>query len=165
MKKNIFLSILILFLISCGYKFSGQGSLPGGIKKLSISIFENRTGYAKVSSILKEEFVSEFSRMGVIASDDLAEGVLKGEIVRINISTASKKSSDSAFERRVSMVINVRIENSENKTVYERKGISDNYVFEASEGNSSGFGVPNSALEELCDKMSKKVASVITSNF
>lgn len=166
MKKLIFLLLPFLFF-SCGYKVAGTGGghLPAGLKSVEVFFFENRTGFSRVQSILKGELSSELSRKGFTSSDKVLDGTLGGEITNISVTTASKESSDSAFERRVTMVVNVHIKKMDGTVVFSRKGISENYVYKASSGNSSGFGVPTSALESLCEKMSKRIVLLAGSDF
>lgn len=157
----------LFFICSCGYHFEGSGSLPGGITKIKVMAFDNRSGYSRITSSLRDEFIYEFSKKDMIASDESETGfgTLNGEIVSINVSNASKTSSDTAYERRVSIVVNILVKDKKGKPVFERKNISENYVFESSSGQSSGFGVPLDAIDEVANKLAKRVASVITSDF
>lgn len=165
MIKKISILIFLSLFFSCGYKVSNTGTLPNNLKKIDVALFENKTGFSRLEYRLKNEFVSELTKVNLFGSKKAKNGVLNGEIIKLDISTASKGSFDDAYERRVSIVINLNIIDNRGKTIYVKKGLMENYVFEASLGDLSEFGVPESALEEVCNKLAKRGVSLITSNF
>jgi|GEM_PF-1764775 outer membrane lipopolysaccharide assembly protein LptE/RlpB len=164
MLKKIFVALAALVLLcSCGYKFEGGQGLPGGLEKVSVGFFENRTGFAGVNNILNEEFAAELSQFGFFSDSEAdSQGVLSGEILNIRVSDISGSSS---YEKRIAIKLNIELKDKSGNVLYQRKNISENYVFESSSGQTSGFGVPDEALREVAEKAAEKVVSVMSSGF
>jgi len=163
-KKMFYLFFLFVFA-SCGYHFSGSGSLPSGIKKADVGIFENKTGFSRIDSCLRDEFIQEFSRYNIFASDKNARGIIKGQILNMAVSNPVKSSSGGSYERRINIVLNVSFEDFNGKVLFKRNNFSENYVFETNSDDSYSFGVPYDSLSELCLKVSKRIVTELTSDF
>ncbi len=160
------LFLLFLTFFSCGYHFEGSGaSLPQGLEKISVNLFDNNSGYSGIASYLKDSFIFEFSKKNMLADKKESGGTLHGEILRITLSDASVNSSAGSYEKRISVIVNISIRNKNNLVIYERKNISEEAVFKSSAGETSSFGVPKDSLHEVSDKMARKIVSIITSNF
>jgi len=143
----------------------GFGALPGGIKTVYVDIFENNSGYSGADVYLNERFVFELSKYVKISSRENADAILQGQISEIKLSTASKKSSTSGYERRITMTVNVGLISRDGKRVlFQRKNLNEDYVFDVSTNNSD-FSVPSTALSEVGDKISKKVSLLMMSDF
>ncbi|MDY0132562.1 MAG: hypothetical protein RBR53_07825 [Desulforegulaceae bacterium] len=165
MKKNLVFLVILFVFISCGYHFSGSGSLPLGIKKADVDIFENQTGFSGIDSCMRDEFIQEFSKYNIFATGKEAKGILKGEILKMSISNPVKKSSGGSYERRLSIVLNLRFVNLKGKVLFRRNNFSENYVFETNSDESFSFGVPYEDMRELCLKVSRRVVMELTSDF
>jgi outer membrane lipopolysaccharide assembly protein LptE/RlpB len=165
MNKKLLFVFLILTIASCGYHFSGGGSLPSGIKKADVGIFENRTGFSRIDSCLRDEFIREFSRYNILASNENAQGFIKGEILNMSVSNPVKSSSGGSYERRISIVLNVTFEDLNGEVLFKRNNFRENYVFETNSDDSYSFGVPYDAMSELCLKISRRIMMELTSDF
>ncbi|MCB9481493.1 MAG: hypothetical protein H6680_06710 [Desulfobacteraceae bacterium] len=165
MNKKILFLFSIIMLASCGYHFSGEGSLPDGIKKAEVGIFQNKTGFSRIGSCIRDEFISEFSRNNILACDGNAQGVIKGEILNMAVSNPVKSSSGGSYERRISIVLNISFEDLNGKVLFRRNNFSENYVFETGSNDSYSFGVPYNAMKELCFKVSRRIVTELLSDF
>ncbi|MDY0360008.1 MAG: LPS assembly lipoprotein LptE [Desulforegulaceae bacterium] len=165
MNKNNFFLLVFFVLNGCGYHFSGSGSLPSSIKKAEIGIFENRTGFSRIDTCMRDEFIREFSRYNILGSEDKAQGILKGQILNMSVSNPVKSSSGGSYERRITIVLNIVFEDFKGSVLFKRNNFSENYVFETSSDDSYSFGVPYDAMSELCVKVSRRIVMELTSDF
>src|SRR5210317_524187 len=73
---------LAIAITGCGYKFSGGGGLPGGIKKISIGVFENRTNESGLENQIPNDLIYQFGRFQniTLTKKDNSEAHLTGII-------------------------------------------------------------------------------------
>ncbi len=62
-KKLGLLFFLMLSFSACGYKFAGEGRLPGDIKRIKIAMLENHTGETGAEAVLTNALIQEFNRV------------------------------------------------------------------------------------------------------
>ena len=99
--------ILAVFTIaSCGYRFSGGGELPGEVKRVFITIFNNRTSELGVENVLAAQLTDEFLSLGpkgvLVSERQTADAELSGVISSVVINTVTLRTQLSSAERRVS---------------------------------------------------------------
>ena len=69
-----------LIFTGCGYHFAGEGSLPGNIRSIGVSMLANRTAETGVESIFTNDIIYEITRAKkvLLTSTDQADATLTG---------------------------------------------------------------------------------------
>ena len=96
----------LIFVQGCGYGFvTLQDTLPGGIKKVSIPTFENRTHEAGLENIFTAALRNEFfkSKIVEVVATSEAEAEIRGTISGVHISSAAH--SERSLDGRASKVL------------------------------------------------------------
>ena len=127
--KIIGIVVLVFFTIaSCGYRFSGGGELPGDVRRVFITIFNNRTSELGVENVLAAQLTDEFLSLGpegILASErQTADAELSGVISTVQIYTVSLRTQLSSAERRVVIKVAARLTGTDGKVLWRADALS-----------------------------------------
>ncbi len=160
---------LTIFVIGCGYRFSGQGQFPKGVERIFIGVFENRTTKTGIERVVTNQIIFEFTRQrekSLAGSVDQADAVLKGVIKRIRTDTLSRVGTEVANEREVIMTIDVRLEKQDSREVlWAAKGITDRQPFDVAEDQLDTDRNESLALARLSERISERIFARLTNDF
>lgn len=151
------LFICILFLSGCaGYHIAGRGgSLPGGIKSISVPIFANNTGKPAIESTLSPPFADELIKTGLVKVGSESEGTLKGTIKEYTLTSISFDPQDRVKKYRLTVVIDlVLVESSSEKVLWEGLGFKDSEEFLAPDDRISDTN-EDAALRKIATDLAK----------
>lgn len=102
-----------LISTACGYRFSGSGNFPSGVKRIFIQIFDNRTSEIGVendlANWLADQFTSRGNAAALVSSAKKADAVLTGVIASIQIETTSRVTETRAAARRVILTVDSKL--------------------------------------------------------
>ncbi len=104
--------LLLVLLVGCGYHFPGQGSLPGGVAKLHVPLFVNKTQEPLLENEFSDAVAEVFSRNGNISlvdRYDQAEAVLEATVTSYSSSALSYDKNDDINEYRATAVVEARL--------------------------------------------------------
>ncbi len=76
------------FVFGCGYHFSGGGTLPQGVQKISLAEIDNQTLEVGTEKQLQWALEQEFRKRGGAIVDEGGEGVLNVTMRQIDLSSA-----------------------------------------------------------------------------
>ncbi len=119
-------ALLLAVLVSgCGYHIAGKsGTMPGGIKSLSIPVFANSTAKPDIEGIITSAFVSEFTTTVNVKKD--AEAEMIGNIVSYKLKGVSFTGSDVTQEYRLTVVVSIAIrDRKDGHVIWQDSAISD----------------------------------------
>jgi outer membrane lipopolysaccharide assembly protein LptE/RlpB len=127
--KIIGIVVLAVFTIaSCGYRFSGGGELPGEVKRVFITIFNNRTSELGVENVLAAQLTDEFLSLGpkgiLVSERQTADAELSGVISTVQIYTVSLRTQLSSAERRVVIKVAARLTGTDGKVLWRADALS-----------------------------------------
>jgi len=127
----LFLSFLQLSISACGYKFAGEGRLPGDIKRIKIAMLENHTGETGAEAVLTNALIQEFNRRSnlTLTGNDDKNAFLSGKIVSARIDAVSRRDQNSAREERIHILIDLKLTDSDNNIIWSANGISANETY------------------------------------
>jgi outer membrane lipopolysaccharide assembly protein LptE/RlpB len=127
--KFSLITIIIVFLCgACGYHFRDQGGFPGDTERLFVKVLENKTQETGVESIVTEALLNELTlrKTGQLASgSDDADVILSGVVDLVTFITISESKPDVADERRVTVIVNLKLTKKDGSIVWAAKGLSD----------------------------------------
>jgi len=135
MQKKITIALLFASLAiasSCGYRMSGTGLLvPEGTKTIAVPGFINNTNEPyvdlEVTKAVTDEFIAD-GRLRVV-DVETAELVLRGKVVKYDVTALSYTASNYVQQYRVRLVVDVSLEDLRSKkTLWSEKGIEAVFI-------------------------------------
>jgi outer membrane lipopolysaccharide assembly protein LptE/RlpB len=165
--KALILLIGVLYT-ACGYRFAGEGSLPGDTDRLFVKVLENRTQETGVENIVTAALLSELT---LRKTDHLASGmdnadiVLSGEVEEVAIATIAARKKDTASERRVTVLVNLKLSQSDGSVVWKAKGFSDNQAYFVDDNNERTDANRRNAIRILSRRIAEKVVNRLSDDF
>jgi outer membrane lipopolysaccharide assembly protein LptE/RlpB len=165
--KQFIIGILLLTLSACGYRFSGGGDLPGGVTRVSLGIFENRSAETGVEGIVGNAIINEFTRNGKPFTHDHGAGsaVLSGRVLSVDAQSISRQSIHKTQEQRVTVAISLRMTDPKGAVVWQISRISENEEYEVAEEKGLTERNKRAAISKLSRRLAEKVYSQMTDSF
>ena len=162
------ISLMCLVIAACGYRFSGAGTLPKGVKRIFVNLFENRTAEVGLENRITNDVISEFviKRKDTLVTQSEADAILKGTIVSLRKDAISRTGAGEVQERRVEVVVNVSLVDPSGKTIWSAQGVSaaEAYAAGGIEDSTSGSG-RSGALTDLSKRIAEKIYNRLTEDF
>ena len=169
--RSIYPVILLSFLAAaCGYRFAGQGTLPKGIERIYIQVFDNRTNQTGIERIVTNQVVFEFTRQRdtiLTNSPQEAQAVLKGVVKSIRTATISRVNTEIASERELIMTLNVKLVKQGGEVVWAANGLSERATYDVSPGAdmlATNLN-KNRAIARVARRLSERIFSQLTDDF
>lgn len=162
-----FLTALAVFAGGCGYRFSGGGEMPDGIRRIAIEIFDNRTGEAGIESIITNDVINEFTRNPIaeVTGTDDAEAVLTGVIRTARIRSISHRSAYATAEREITIMVDVALTTPAGKIVWSASGIDASADYTVSDEKIITSQNKKSAVADLSVKLAQRIFYAMTDRF
>lgn len=158
---RVLLLLLIVVMSGCGYHFAGQsGSLPGGVERIHVGLFENHTGEPMLENRLTGDLVLQLSRhrtIQLVNSQTAADGVISGIIRSFDSSSYAYTGDDRIGQYRATMVVDV----------YLHRAASDELLWSGRSRWSSEYdaetdvAVQTDLKERTLDELSRRLAEAI----
>ncbi len=104
--------MVIIFLSSCAYRFSGQDRrLPGGYDRVSVPMFKNLTQETGVETFFTTAMIEELQRdqFSKVVPKEEAQVILEAEVADIRIDQGATSSDETLKARKVYLVSEYRI--------------------------------------------------------
>jgi hypothetical protein len=161
---------------ACGYSLAGRGTfLPSYIRVIAIPVFLNRTPYATVEQVFTEKVRVEFQSRGhytVKATEEGADGVVRGEITGIAASPVGFTDTQLATRYRFTVNVSVRFDDArEKKTLWENPALAFSDEYELANRTSLSLGAAafleqeRVAIDRLSTDFARSVVQAILEAF
>ena len=153
---------------ACGYRFAEQEGLPGGTHRLFVKVFQNPTQETGVENIVTAALLSELTLRKtdeLVGSMDNADVVLSGVVEEVAIGTIAAKKKDTASERRVTVIVSVKLTKQEGGVVWAAKGFSDNEAYLVDDNPERTDQNRRDAIRLLSRRIAEKVVNRLSDNF
>ena len=163
--------LLILFcLLSCGYKFSGKEKVAGKITALKVLTFDNLTIETRISPIITNDLINEFSRGGItvlnsFGGDDKPSPVVAGVIKLVKTETVSRVNISSSNERRIKITVDVKVTNAKGETLRSFKDISEQEDYKVYDEKQDSEKAKSGAIKILSERLAEKIYLMFTEDF
>ncbi|MDX9788692.1 MAG: LptE family protein [Desulfobacterales bacterium] len=157
--------VFVLMISGCGYRLTGGGALPKDVKQVFVAMFENRTDETGAESILTNDLIYEFTRNGTLAgTEHRADARLAGVIESVSKGTISRISTNTSQERRVSLVVSLRLTGSDGTLLWSKR-MSDNEVFLVEIDRETTDRNRRAAVRKLSKRLAEKAYYRLTDQF
>jgi len=169
MRNKIMIAVLFSSLAvaaSCGYRLSGTGLLvPEGTKTIAVPGFINSTNEpyvdVEVTKAVTDEFIAD-GRLRVV-DVETADLVLRGVVVKYEVTALSYTASSFVQQYRVRLVVNASLDDLRSKnTLWQEAGIEAVFIsdYPVTIGDISATKV---AKESAIKKASQDIAWTLRS--
>jgi outer membrane lipopolysaccharide assembly protein LptE/RlpB len=157
----------MLCLSACGYRFAGDESLPGGVRKICIPLFENRTGEIGLETGFADDLMNQFRRNSsvVLTGRESADAVLVGKIESLNTDTVSRRGAHSAFERQVRISAGFELKSIDGKVIWSVKGISSSESYPVVSDTLATEQFRQNAIAKISKKIAELAYQYFASDF
>jgi outer membrane lipopolysaccharide assembly protein LptE/RlpB len=167
-RNNIWIIFLLpMFFSACGYRFTGGGSFPAGIRSVCVSTFENRTSETGAENIFTNDLIYEVTRDNkvVLISKDKAEALLSGVIKSMSIETISRKGTHSSLERRVTVTVDLKLTDPDGNIIWSAKDVSANEAYNVMSDKQATEQNRRNAISALSKRLAERLYVSITDDF
>jgi len=168
-KRKALWIILVLWVVfsACGYRFAGSGSLPAGIKTISITIFENRTAETGLENIVTNDLIYEVIRSKEVAliHKDKAEADLSGVIVSTQTGSISRSSVDTSTERRVTVTLNLKLTNTSGIIIWSAKGVAESEAYVVEDDKQGTEQNRRDAISKASKRLAENIYNRLKEDF
>ena len=163
------LLLLLLILTGCGYHFAGQGGeLPGGVKKLYLPLFTNRTAEPRLENRLASDLSLVFGRNSAISQveqREAAEAMLEGVISGYSTRAISYDRNDDISEYRATMNVEVKLRAVADGRLLWQGPVSWSDEYLAADDKNLQADYEREAKEEISLRISEEILSRLLDDF
>jgi len=164
------IALVLLFCLSgCGYHFPGQsGTLPGGVKKLYVPLFLNKTSESRLENKLGNrvsEVFARSSKISQVGQEDIAEAVLLGTIDSYQSRALSYGRNDDIGEFRSTMTVDVVLQRVESDEILWEKSISWSSVYRAEKDKGAQADLEQQAINEISLRLAEEILHQLLDDF
>ncbi len=163
------LLLLLLVLAGCGYHFSGYGgALPGGVKKLYLPLFVNRTAAPRLENRLNSDLSLVLARNSAIwqvEQREQAEAVLEGEISTYSTKAVSYDRNDDISEYRATMSVAAKLRAVEDGRLLWQGTVSWSEEYLAADDKNVQADYEREAREEISLRVAEEILSRLLDDF
>ncbi|MCK5912983.1 MAG: hypothetical protein KAG12_03840 [Desulfuromusa sp.] len=163
------LFVLLFCLSGCGYNFPGRtGTLPGGVEKLYIPLFTNKTTEPqleyKISSRVSEVF-SRNRKIFQVEKASLAEAILIGTVRSYQTRALSYDRNDAIGEYRSTMVVDVVLQQVETEQPLWERSVSWSTDYNAAQDKGAQEDLEHQAIDETILRLAEEILNQILDDF
>jgi outer membrane lipopolysaccharide assembly protein LptE/RlpB len=153
----------------CGYRVVGiGGQLPGGVTRVEVPVFENRTTRAEIGRTLTEDFIRRLLGQGkvrVVKSEE-AEAVIRGVVTSYKREPVSFDSKQTPLENRLTVVMDVDLtRRAGNKVLFAEKNVTVRFDYPVRTDLQANDKLEDEAIANVSDQMSQKLVTLMLEGF
>lgn len=163
----LILMAMAAFSASCGYRFAGGGEMPGGVQRIAVDIFENRTGITGIESIITNDVINEFTRSRVVdvTGRDDAEAFLTGTIRAARTRSLSHRAAYTTAEREITIVVDVSLTTPGGDVLWSETGIEASGDYAVADEKARTEQNQKSAVADLSGRLAQRILYRMTDRF
>ncbi|MFK5925283.1 MAG: LptE family protein [Desulfuromusa sp.] len=163
------LFILLFCLLGCGYHFPGQaGVLPGGVEKLYIPLFINKTAEPQLEHKMTDRVSEVFSRSSKISQVEKvedAEATLIGTVRDYKSRALSYNPDDAIGEYRSTMIVAVVLRQSETEQLLWEGTASWSEEYSAANDKNDQEDLEQQAIDVITLRLAEEVLYKLLDDF
>ncbi|MEW6671063.1 MAG: LptE family protein [Thermodesulfobacteriota bacterium] len=159
------LAAAVMLLSSCGYRFSGSGSLPAGIQRVFIHQLDNRTSETGLENTLTGDLRYEFIRYNRSATPEDADAVLSGTVKSLRVETISRSGQHSSLERRVTISVDLKLTDRNGRAVWSLQGLADSESYRVASDSQATDVNRRAAVSALSKRLAENIYYRLTEDF
>ena len=137
------------------------------MKTVFITILKNHTSETGVENVFTNDLIYEFTRnrKGALAGMDKADAILLGVVASMSIETISRKGINTSIERRVTVVVSLKLTDRKDKVIWSAESISAKEAYDVASDKTATEKNRRDAISALSKRVAEKVYNRLTDNF
>ncbi len=159
----------VLLLGACGYHVAGtSGSLPDGVTRIQVVLFENTTSEPFLEQRLTDAVIDQLRRhadLQVVAGEDRAEAVLSGTILSFNSHSSSFSGDDRIGSYRAHLGVEVMLRRSGSDELLWSGRSQWSTDFDASAEVAQQADFKELGLDELSRRLAEEIVYQLLDDF
>ncbi|MDX2481673.1 MAG: LPS assembly lipoprotein LptE [Desulfuromusa sp.] len=167
--KFLSMCILLFCLSGCGYHFPGHGGvLPGGVGKLYIPLFVNKTAEPQLEFMMTSRVSEVFSRNSKITQVEMpqyADAILKGTVRDYKSSALSYDSNDAIGQYRSTLIVDAVLQQAESEQLLWEGTVSWSEIYSAADDKNIQEGSRLLALNKTTLRLAEELLYQLLDDF
>jgi hypothetical protein len=162
------LAILTVLFNACGYRFTGGGDIPGGVSKIHVSIFENRTNETGIEARFTTALIQEILKNKhdvLVSAKAESDAVLSGVIVSAPVEIISRQDRLTSLQRRIYLIVDCSLNDSKGKVIWSVKGLSDSQEYDVASAKFQTEANKREALQLIAPRLAQLLFQHLTVAF
>jgi hypothetical protein len=154
---------------ACGYRVVGLGGqLPGGVTRVDVPVFTNRTSRTDIGRVLTEAFIRQLqgaAKIHVVRSEE-AQALIEGIVTVYKREPITFDSKETPLENRLTIVMDVRlVAREDSRPLFSEKAVTIRYDYPLQTDLQVNDRLEDEALVEASKLMSQKLVSLMLEGF
>ena len=175
--KTLLIFLMISF-VGCGYQFGAKRAFPGGVTKIAIPTFKNKTYEAGIESAFTKALKYEFLKSGYVqlVSEKEAEAVIYGTVSSFQgiVGGTTEKTFPTSTKRKPKLlgtsysaeaVVDIVVKKKNKKKPLWSYSLSASESYGAGEEYLKNETNQREAIEELSERMMEEIHDRLFLNF
>jgi hypothetical protein len=169
--RHAVLGALVALVVAggCGYRIVGYGGqLPGGITRVEVPVFENRTARTDVGRVLTENFISQLlgsTKVSVVARE-AAQALILGKVTGYKREPITFDAKEKPLENRLTITIDVSVVSSGDKRLlFSEKAVIERYDYPVKDDLQENDRLEDQAMRIALKKLSEKLVNLMLESF
>lgn len=161
-------AVLAVLLPACGYRIVGMGGqLPGGISRVEVPIFDNRTPRAEIGRLLSESFIGELLASGKVhVSKEGAQGLIQGTVTVYRTDPITFDAKKKPLANRLTLAMDASLVTMPDRRVlFAEKGVTVRVDYQVKEDLQENDKLEDEARRSAVREMSQKLISLMLEGF
>ena len=168
--KHFTVIILCLLVAGCGYHVTGSGvSLPEGVGKVHVALFENPTRKPYLDSIVTDSIswrLLQLHNIELTEDADAADAILDGVVTQYNLSVSAYDAADAIQAYRVTMRVTAKLTRAKDGKILWRGEAIRFQDFVSSGANiSEQEGLEVDARKKVAERLAEDLSWQLASGF
>jgi len=171
LRRSVALGALLvqILIAGCGYRIVGiGGQLPGGITRVEVPVFENRTARTDVGRVLTEDFINQLlgaAKLRLAASDE-SQATIQGVITGYKTEPITFDSKQKPLVNRLTILMDVSlVARADNRLLFNEKAVSAYYDYSVKTDLQENDRLEEEALRSTSKLLSQKLVSLMLEGF
>ncbi len=169
LKRIIFVYLfVILFFVSCGYRFEGGGYLKDDVTHVAVLALENRSSETGAGITFTNALIQEILQKtdSKVVKESRATAVLKGTVKSITFATLSRSSTESVTERKVSATVDLQLINKDDgEVIWSVKDFTSYEEYTVSTDKVTDESNKKEAVDKIAVRNAEKLVGSMLVNF
>ncbi|MGD9332132.1 MAG: LPS assembly lipoprotein LptE [Desulfobacterales bacterium] len=164
--KLVAVSLVVICLAGCGYRFKGDRDPVIAVQKLHIPPLDNTTTRVGIETLFTNEFIFEVNRHGYseVVGRDAADAVLEGVIRDLRTRSIARRSVTVTLERRVTISVDLYLKDRQGNVLWQ-SSLSDREAYAVLADKTSTEGNLRRALAVIARRLAEKFHYRFTASF
>ncbi|MBI4639426.1 MAG: LptE family protein [Candidatus Tectomicrobia bacterium] len=166
-KGMAFIFLLLIILMSCGYRLTGRGEKFNDIQTLAISLFSNKTSERELeremTGAIREELLTD-GRVKLVSQGD-ADAILLGTIESYLLKPLIFDSADRVLQYRLEITASIKVEDRLRQKVFLNQSLKISQEYSLSGRVASDESARKEALKIVSRKLAQEITSLLIEGF